>query len=1231
MTDSNIGFDNTKLDEQLKFLDEYIKQNEKKKERDAAKIEAIDKTESQMLAEQDDPRAADKWGFAATATEVGSAFKGGFQDTASSIATFPERTIDAFSGEMQRERQEKGEYRPEFHPFTDYENPIITKTWWGKLLRGTVHFGSMAAAIIPSFKVTAARLGVGAAWAGANSLVRAAAIGATSDLISKESDGHNALGALRDQYGFIDTPLSTKDTDHPIWMKFKNIVEGMGIGTIFDSSTLLLGKGVSKVQKKVIRRNKSINEQTVEKGLEEFREAKWRASKNSTTAQPHQGAHLSKDEPDEVLDGLKRTRNEWGAEDGDAGNVTTALERERIANGDLDVAEEVVENTLKQLWSSEKFQRTVEALKGGRLSLKEVYGDAVSLHQKITNGRNAAEMTTEQYLEELYKLKPDVLGGEEILGGMEVIASDLVISSLLQNLRSLGIAGRELAQYAKLDDIDGPAKQTLDTLTTLWTLTKKSRAARGRGLKVLDSQNPETALGKRALQDVVKKDVAESKEAILTLLQVAKEDADPDLMNAVFEAFSMMKDINSLEDFDHWARTMLKGGRLDPNRPARVGIAVRELGGVMIHSILSGPKTPIRALMGTGIAGTFRPISTAVGATMRYPFTGDSATIRSSLASLNAMRETIPEAFELFKTKLQGYWSGELSTIKSRYTEYSRDDNNWEILRRWAEDSGRATDGDKAAFRIANMARNLNDNKFLTYSTRLMAATDDTWRYILGRAKMREKAMLDALELQGKGYLPRIDPQVIKKYEDDFYAQIFDGNGHIKDEATQFAAKEITLTQELEGLPKGLNDLFNAQPMLKPFFLFARTGVNGLNLTAKHTPGFNFLVKEFNDIAFAKPTDLSEVSRYGITNPQELINAKALQTGRLGIGSAITFMAIQDWLGGNLTGNGPVDRAQRQMWLDAGWKPRSRRFGDVWVNYEWVEPFNMIASTVSDIGDYSMLMGEEWTKNELQKVSLVIAQAITSKSYLAGLTSAVDFFAGRPGQQGRVLGGLLNNTVPMAGLRNEIGKIFTPHMKELGSGIFQAIRNRNLTSEYLPGQDLPIKYDFTNGKPLRSYDFLTRVHNAIFPWQFNLNHSPGKEFLFNSGYDMRMSVYYAPDGTDLSEEPELRSRFQQAVGNYNIEHELNKLARDPRARESLRQMLRDIQNGDRGKFEATDYYHNKRIKIIMDLARRKGWNDVLHSFPEAAQLKESQRLAKVDRIRKQRQTSEYEPLLNMYK
>ena len=64
---------------------------------------------------------------------------------------------------------------------------------------------------------------------------------------------------------------------------------------------------------------------------------------------------------------------------------------------------------------------------------------------------------------------------------------------------------------------------------------------------------------------------------------------------------------------------------------------------------------------------------------MRYPFTGDSATVKSSLASLNAMMQAVPESFELFKSKLNSYWSGDLSTIKSRYHETTRGDENWEL------------------------------------------------------------------------------------------------------------------------------------------------------------------------------------------------------------------------------------------------------------------------------------------------------------------------------------------------------------------------------------------------------------------------------------------------------------------------------------------------------------------------------------------------------------------------
>ena len=160
--------------------------------------------------------------------------------------------------------------------------------------------------------------------------------------------------------------------------------------------------------------------------------------------------------------------------------------------------------------------------------------------------------------------------------------------------------------------------------------------------------------------------------------------------------------------------------------------------------------------------------------------------------------------------------------------------------------------GDKAAYYIANIARTLNATNFLTYSTKLMAATDDAFGFIIGRAKMKEKALLSALDAKAVGALSddiTITPELIKSYENKFYRDVFDANGNVTDEAAGFARKEVTLTQDLTGFAAGLNSVFQQNPWAKPFFLFARTGVNGLALTAKHTPGFNFFVKEFNEIA----------------------------------------------------------------------------------------------------------------------------------------------------------------------------------------------------------------------------------------------------------------------------------------------------------------------------------------------------------------------------------------------
>ena len=83
----------------FEFLDEY----EKKEEADRVVQQEQTDVKKQESAELEDPRDASTWGAKALIKEGQSILSGGLQDTASSIATFPERTVDALSGEMQRE------------------------------------------------------------------------------------------------------------------------------------------------------------------------------------------------------------------------------------------------------------------------------------------------------------------------------------------------------------------------------------------------------------------------------------------------------------------------------------------------------------------------------------------------------------------------------------------------------------------------------------------------------------------------------------------------------------------------------------------------------------------------------------------------------------------------------------------------------------------------------------------------------------------------------------------------------------------------------------------------------------------------------------------------------------------------------------------------------------------------------------------------------------------------
>ena len=1272
-----------------------------------------------LLKDSHTAKDPNEFGVKENVAEVGKATIGGIRDTASSILTAPERYWDMATGQMGEN------YVPEWNPLKKSPNSY-EKTWWGSLLRSGVHFGTMAVGV--TMAANQLRKGkVGRASkifnkvlkspvgkkVSSNYLLKGAVVGATTDLLSEYSQDANGLAVLRDRFGFIDTPLATKDSDHPMLKTLKNVTEGMGIGAVTDTVFRAIGKSrafrkietkpsnadlkavnqiearrmaqaekVAKQQvdvnlrrataqklfnkgivfdeltperqlaemqivkkadkkglyrswnppetnearadRKIDERNADIDEQTIEKGREELKEPGFRGHKNKPIADLHQGNPNSTGQAWDVAKQVKKIDSDWGAEKGSTDNIITAAAVEDAAtNGVKRSFNEVI---AKELFGDARTQILGEQLAAKGRSWDDAFGDSYRRMQEVIYGRDAGDMTPDEFLEPLLRNEPRKGPGN--WSAETVIAADLIQSSLSKKLRDLAVASREIQDIVNVSDIDGPIKSIRDNLIVLMTETKSSRYLQSLA---------------EAGQSAGKKEIAEtlldihqvSKNQVDMMLDMARQDPSDDFLHALLEAFSMSDRISNWTDFDNYMNSRLMG-ETTAGGVAKTGQMIKELQGVMINSILSGPKTPLRAIMGTATATFTRPMSQVLGGGARWLFTGDSSSLKSALASANSMVQAVPESWDYFMSRLNSYWSGEISTVKSRYHQHTVADTHWELTGHWAETRG--TDGQKAAYRVANLARQANSNNFLTYSTKLMAATDDAFTMILARARAKEKALQ---AVWNDAVIPDVSPQAMKEFETRFYNEIFDeATGTISDDMLKYARGEVTLSKDISGFGKALDEMFSKQPALKPFYLFARTGINGLELSFKHIPGLNFLVEEFNDIAWASVDDLSSVAKYGIETPQDLVNAKALQNGRLALGTSVIFMANQKYLSGGMTGNGPSDPQTRRVWETAGWKPRSIKLGDVWVSYEAFEPFSNMLAAVADYGDNQRMMGDEWVEKGFLGHSLILAKGLVTKTYLQGINELVSLFGRDPKKLEKVAAGLMNNAIPLAGLRNELGRIITPYQRELNSGYWDQMRNRNLGMEQMTDNKLPIKYDILNGQPIKDWNPAIRMFNAISPVQFNFDNSPGRQLLLRSNYDLTTTVMTGPGGIDLSTSPNVRSAFQKEIGKLDLESQLNKLAENPRVIASMALMEEDIASGRSNiapGISPMSYEHNKLINRLITKAKQKAWAK-LSKHPDVIALtiaKRKEENAKYNRNRNpslsRQQHDEASALLNIYK
>lgn len=930
----------------------------------------------------------------------------------------------------------------------------------------------------------------------------------------------------------------------------------------------------------VAQRNKSTMDQTVEAGRQDMEEGDgFSPYANKPIAERTQGNTFSKSDPVSVEKQLDQIETDPSAARGSTDNMVTTNQARRAARtGD---SADLVKETVKEMVSKSRFQELMAKARQLNMPMSRMSELAVIRFKRVIEGRNTTGMTPDEFLAPLTEKMGRTGGDIDIpyFPRSELGAVDLLLGSLTKQIRDQSMMMRDLVDAVDIKEAGGMMEVLKDRYIATLMLGRRSRY-----LWSLEGQNMQGGL-----QDINPTELAEtlkniqegSRDAANLLFQKMQEDPSENLAKAFTELLSSSdgKDIRTMSDVDAlMRRTLREGSEKSPSA------LTKELQALYVNGALSGPKTGVRTGLGNTLFTNLRYISQALGS---YLTNASDATRHANAAALATSIQVIPDAWKVFWTNLGSYMKNDVASIKTRFGRYTLEDQQWEALQNWAETRG--SFADKAAARTMNIARLINSNSFLNYSSRVMAATDDAFKFIVARARSSEMSIRKVLD-EG---LDINDPTTIRRYEDDFYNKFLDEEGNIdihKDPHLEEAFKEITLQTDLTGASKAFADIFDKSPWLKPFGLFMKTGINGMAMVGKNTPILGALVKKERSILLASADSLDSVRRFGITNAAELENAKALIVGRQAIGSAVTFSLVQFYLSGNLTGNGPADRTKRQSWIDSGWQPRSIRIGDTWISYEAFEPFNTIMAAIADIGDHQQLMGDEWVEEGLTSAAFLVGSAAVSKSFLAGLNQLMELTQGGFSAK-RIAASIVNGFIPLSAARNELGKFLNPGMKELNGSFLEAINNRNL---FLDPTDLPEKYDLLTGEVIRDWNPVTRFFNMLSPVQFNSEPAPGRDFLIDSGFDIRTSVYSIPaafGGGNLNDYPAARSAVQKAIGEQNLEKQLAKLAKDPAIQASIAKMKADLRRGDRSN-DPGSYYHNIMIKRLFDKAKRKAWAQI---------------------------------------
>ena len=170
-------------------------------------------------------------------------------------------------------------------------------------------------------------------------------------------------------------------------------------------------------------------------------------------------------------------------------------------------------------------------------------------------------------------------------------------------------------------------------------------------------------------------------------------------------------------------------------------------------------------------------------------------------------------------------------------------------------------------------------------------------------------------------------------------------------------------------------------------------------------------------------------------NPRRIAEARGRQALGIAIGGTLLSMADE----GSITGSGPLDRDERDLWIANGWKPFSMKIGDGYFSYGGWDP---LAQYLALAADTHMLMSanddvatDEEQMGLTQALFMTLGRQMGEKSYIQGIANLLTVATeADPERQKasfrRFVGNIVGGFIPAAAATQQAKAITDPVVRD---------------------------------------------------------------------------------------------------------------------------------------------------------------------------------------------------------